>query len=352
MFRTVRAAVLATLCATAPVLAQDVSLMDGMSPREGVNPVVAAGTYAKPAPWKIGFSIWGFGNTWMIQMAQEAEFAASQNPKIQKFLVTNADSNPTKQIADIEDLVAQGIDALVIAPVSLTAVSPAIEKVTAAGIPVVIHSTAVDTDKYTVELQGDPIHFGKVMGDFLVQQLNGKGRIWVLRGQAGVSEDQLRYDGLVEALKGTDITISSEQHGDWSYDKGKQVCEALALSDPNPDGIWSSGAAMSHACIEVFQDLGLPLPPITGEGNNGFFGVWKAANATSMAAVFPPEQGAAAVRAAVALLEGRPLHHRYVGRPAPILQDRRDSFYRPDLNDNLWFPTGLPEAKLQEIFKK
>jgi len=331
----------------------EVFLMDGMVPREGDNRVIEAGTYAKEGPWKIGFSIWGFGNTWMIQMAEEARHAASENGTIEEFIFTNADSNPTKQIADIEDLIAQGVDALVIAPVSLSAVSPIIDKAHELGIPTVVHSTAVDTDNYTVDIQGDPHHFGKVMGDFLVEELGGEGNIWVLRGQAGVSEDLFRYEGLQMALEGQDgITISSEQHGDWAYDKGKQVCESLALSDPNPSGIWSSGAAMTHACMDVFTELGLPIPPISGEGNNGFFKVWKASGAKSMAAVFPPAQGAAAVRAAAALLAGEEIYHRYVGQPDPILQADMDQYLREDLNENLWFPSSLPEEKLQEIYGK
>lgn len=332
--------------------AEEPVLMKGLEVREGDNPVIPADTFKKDAPWKVGFSIWGFGNTYMIQMAEEAKYYASTNKDISNFIFTNADSKPAKQIADIEDLIAQGVDALVIAPISLNAVSAVIDRAAAAGIPVVVHSTAVDTDKYAVDLQGDPIHFGKVMGDFLVRELNGKGRIWVLRGQAGVSEDQFRYDGLTAALKGTDVTISSEQHGDWAYDKGKQVCESLALSDPNPDGIWSSGAAMSQACIDVFTELGLPIPPITGEGNNGFFRAWKTSGVKSMAAVFSPEQGAAAVRAAVSLLEGKELHHRYVARPEPILEDTRDQYFREDLNDNLWFPVSLPKEEMERIFKK
>jgi ribose transport system substrate-binding protein len=330
----------------------DVFLMDGMVPREGDNRIIEEGTFKKEGPWKIGFSIWGFGNTWMIQMAEEARYAASQNENVGDFIFTNADSNPAKQIADIEDMISQGVDAIVVAPVSLSAVSPIIDKATAAGIPVVVHSTAVDTDNYTVDIQGDPHHFGRVMGQFLVDELGGKGNIWVLRGQAGVSEDLFRYEGMQMALEGTDITISSEQHGDWAYDKGKQVCESLALSDPNPAGIWSSGAAMTHACMDVFVELGLPIPPISGEGNNGFFKVWKASGAKSMAAVFPPAQGAAAVRAAMALLEGNEMQHRYVGQPAPILQDQLDDYLREDLNENLWFPSSLPEEKLQEIYGK
>ena len=345
----VKLAVAATLMGSAANA--EVFLMDGMVPRDGDNRVIEAGKYAKDGPWKIGFSIWGFGNTWMIQMAEEARYAAEQNENVGEFIFTNADSSPTKQIADIEDLIAQGVDALVIAPISLSAVSPVIDKAHELGIPTVVHSTAVDTDNYTVDIQGDPHHFGKVMGDFLVDELKGEGNIWVLRGQAGVSEDLFRYEGLLMALEGQEgITISSEQHGDWAYDKGKQVCESLALSDPNPSGIWSSGAAMTHACMDVFTELGLEMPPMSGEGNNGFFKVWKASGAKSMAAVFPPAQGAAAVRAAAALLAGEEMMHRYVGRPDPILQPDLDKYLREDLNENLWFPSSLPEEKLQEIY--
>jgi ribose transport system substrate-binding protein len=102
--------------------------------------------------------------------------------------------------------------------------------------------------------------------------------------------------------------------------------------------------------MDVFIELGLPIPPISGEGNNGFFRVWKDSGAVSMAAVFPPAQGAAAVRAAMALLAGEEMMHRYVGQPDPILQDQLDDFLREDLNENLWFPTSLPEDVLQEIY--
>ena len=157
-------------------------------------------------------------------------------------------------------------------------------------------------------------------------------------------------NGMRKALAGSKITISSEQYGDWSYNKGKQVCESLMLSNPNPDGIWSSGGDMSRACAEVFKEFGKPVPPITGEGNNGFMRAWKTSGATSMAALFPSEQGAAGVRAAVALLSGESLHKRYVVRPAPVTKANFDQFYRADLNDNYWAPSTLSDADLKKFY--
>ncbi|MDR5837050.1 ABC transporter substrate-binding protein [Caballeronia sp. LZ034LL] len=346
--RTIVAAVL-SLTGIASQAAEPV-LMPGATVREGTNPMTAPNQYKKAAPWKIGFSIWGFGNTWMTQMVHETDAEAAKHKEIAKLVFADANSKPAKQIADIEDMIAQKVDAIIIAPVSYTALTPVIKKAVAAGIPVIVHSTEVDTDAYTTEIQGESLYFGQVGGKFLVDTLHGKGNIWVLRGQAGIAADTMRYDGLRKALAGSNIKIASEQYGDWSYNKGKQVCESLMLSNPNPDGIWSSGGDMSRACIEVFKEFGKPVPPITGEGNNGFMRAWKDSGANAMAAVFPSEQGAAGIRAAVALLNGESLHKRYVLRPAPITKANFAQFFRADLNDNYWAPSSLSDADLKKYY--
>ncbi|CAG9222469.1 Monosaccharide ABC transporter substrate-binding protein (CUT2 family) [Paraburkholderia tropica] len=325
-------------------------LMPGAIVREGNNPVTAPNQFKKAPPWRIGFSIWGFGNTWMTQMVHETDAEAAKHKEIGKLIFADANSKPAKQIADIEDMIAQKVDAIIVAPVSYTALTPVIKKAVAAGIPVIVHSTEVETDAYTTEIQGEALYFGEVGGKFLVDTLHGKGNIWVLRGQAGIAADTMRYDGLRKALAGSNIKIASEQYGDWSYNKGKQVCESLMLSNPNPDGIWSSGGDMSRACIEVFKEFGKPVPPITGEGNNGFMRAWKDSGANATAAVFPSEQGAAGIRAAVALLSGESLHKHYVLRPAPITKANFAQFYRPDLNDNYWAPSALSDADLKKFY--
>jgi ribose transport system substrate-binding protein len=344
-----------SLCAlfNLPAIAADVeatALMPGLTVRDGDNPMTTPDQFKKTGPWRIGLSIWGFGNTWMTQMTHESRYEASLHKEIKQLVFADAQSKPAKQIADIEDMIAQKVDAIIIAPVSYTALTPVIEKAVAAGIPVIVHSTEIDTDKFTVEIQGDAKHFGEVGGKFLADTLHGKGNIWVLRGQAGIAADTKRYEGLLDGIKGTGIKIASEQYGDWSYNKGKQVCEALMLSNPDVDGIWSSGGDMSRACIDVFKEFGRPVPPITGEGNNGFLKAWKDSGATSMAALFPSQQGSAGIRAAIALLEGKSLHKRYVALPDPVTKASFDQYYRPDLNDNYWVPSGLPEDQLKKLY--
>lgn len=347
------AALLATTVMTAPAFAEDVALMDGVTARAENNPSVPAGKYKKDGPWVIGMSHFGVNaNTWTVQVAHETEGAAAADKRINKMIILDAGFDQKKQVADIEDLIAQKVDAIIVQPVTSTSADASIAKAIAAGIPVVLHTGKTEGQDYTTEIQGGAEHFGSVMADFLKEELGGKGNIWVLRGLAGHPEDINRYKGMQQSFEGTEFNITQEAAGSWQYDNAKKLCETFYLNDPNVDGIWSSGADMSRACVDVFKQFGAKVPPITGEGNNGFFGQWINDGLTSISAEYSPAQGAAGVRAAVALLEGKELKKHYDYNPVGWDLEKTKTYYRDDLSANVWWPTELSEEKLQELYSK
>lgn len=344
-----------TVCLATAAVAQDtnVKLMEGAAPRLGDERMTAPNQFKKAGPWKIGMSHFGVNaNTWTVQMAHEAESASKQDPQIGQFILLDANINAAKQAADIDALIAQKVDALIITPLTPTSADAGIVKAAAAGIPVIVHTGLTETESYSVDLQGGGQNYGKVMGEFLVKELNGKGNIWVLRGLPNHPEDINRYRGLLESLEGTNVKILAEDSGKWQYDDAKRVCETFFQEYPTVDGIWSEGADMSRACMDVFAAHGVAVPPITGEGGNGFFKQWTQSGARAIAAEYGPEQGAAGVRAAIALLEGKVLHKRYVYEPRGWDVEKAKSYYRDDLADNVWFPTSLTEAELKAIYSK
>jgi ribose transport system substrate-binding protein len=333
--------------------AQDVILMDGVTPAPGDNPLTEADKYKKDCGWTIGMSDFGVNaNTWTVQVAHESQAAADAESCIEKFILLDANFDQKKQLADIEDLIAQGVDAISVQPVTSTSADASIEKAIAAGIPVVLHTGRIESTAYTTEIQGGAEHYGKVMGDWLVDKVGNDGKIWAVRGLAGHPEDVNRYNGLLQAIEGTNIQIIAEQNADWVYDKGRKVCETLYLNDPNVDGIWSSGADMTRACVDVFKQFGAQIPPITAEGNNGFMGQWIAAGYDSVIAEYSPAQGAAGVRAAIALLEGKQLYKHYDYNPPGRDIEWAKEYYRDDLSANVWWPSSLSEEKLQELYHK
>ena len=324
---------------------------------EGVQPTAEAKVVeAKPSEkdsFTIGFSNISLVNTWRSQMVEEATYRASQFEDIANFIVTDAGGQANKQIADVEDLIARGVDALLVAPASETALNSVLDRAHEAGIPTIIFETNATPSNYTVKILADDNFFGAAGAEFLAEAMGGEGKIFALRGFAGMSVESARWAAVEEVLAGYEnITIADAAFGDFSYDKGKQVCESLLIAHPDVDGVWSSGGAMTQACIEVFQENGIDLVPMTGESNNGFLKIWSETGIESIAPVTPTWVGAEAVVAAVKLLRGEEVMSDYIIRPEPITADKIDEYYQPDLNDSYWTGSILPQERLLEIYGK
>lgn len=355
IWKTLLCASLLTIAAALPdrpAIAGDVELLPPGLMAPSTTETVPAGKFKKDPPWTIGMSWPGVGNTWIVQTIQEIKYAGSHDPHIKEFRFVEANWQPAKQVADIEDLMAHKVDALIIAPIAIDLVKAQVEAAAAAGIPVIVFSPGGTFTSATVSVYGGGEAFGRTGGEFLRDKLHGKGTIWVFRGIAGSGEEIARYNGLRGAIKGTDIKIGAEVYGDWNYAKGKQLCENLVASGQPVDGIWFSGADMTRACFDVFKEIGKPLVPMTGEANNGFLRAWKNAGADSVGPIFTPGLGPAMVRAAIALLEGQQMYKAYYSDPKPVTAANFAQYYRPDLNDAFWFPSTLPENMIMDMFKK
>lgn len=343
-FLTPIAASAASATNAAPLLPDSLVVPDSTT-------MVPAGKFKKDKPWVVGVSWPGLGNTWLVQAIQNIKYTVGQNPNITSLHFLDAGWQPAKQVSDIEDLMADKVDVLIIFPISPELVKAQVAAAAAAGIPVVVLGTdGIPAPDATVSIYAGGLAFGQVGGEFLKQQLHGKGVIWAFRGEPGSTEDQERYQGMLNALKGTDIKVSTVVYGAWNYAKSKGLCENLVASGQPVDGIWSSGAEMTHACVDVFKELGKPLVPMTGEGNNGFLGLWKKDKLDSVGAVYTPDLGVATVNAAVDLLEGKSLYTTYISDPPPITSANIDKYYKPDLNDNYWVPSTLPMSMIKKEF--
>jgi ribose transport system substrate-binding protein len=331
--------------------AGDVELGTGLVPKAGAQKT-AKNQFKRKAPWKIAISMPGAGNSWIVQMFEETKYAASKDKRISEFVVADAEWNPAKQVADLEDMLTKDVDAIIVWPVTPTALGAIVDKIAARGVAVITSGPIEGTNRQATEFTFGRDAFGRVGGEFLVKELKGKGTVWMIRGVAGVAEEEFRYQGAVSAFKGTDIKIGAEEYGDWSYAKGKKVCENLVMSGKPVDGIWFSGAEMTKGCLEVFQEFKKPLVPMTAECSNGFIRVWKESGVKSVLPIYPSPIGQSTVRAAVALLEGKQLYSDYYCDLPPITEENRDEYYRPDLSDNYWVPCELPEAKIKELYGK
>ena len=254
------------------------------------------GKFKKDPPFKIGFSYHGGGIDYDIQCDQAIRWLAEKEygGLIGKLYMTDANFDVAKQQADVEDMIAKGIDGLIISPVSPSAEISMIDKLVDKGMPVIIVLSEYDGKKFTAYRATNGQEFGRVGAEWMVQQLikkNGsaKGSIIALHGVPGAGAEIARWDrgALPVFKKYPGIKIVGEGSGKWAYDEGKRVVTSLLAASPKVDGIWSCGGQMSLAAAEVCADNGRYDCIISGEDYNGLFKFWIANKSKGFSCISP-----------------------------------------------------------------
>ncbi len=186
----------------------------------------------------IGISLGSLGNPFFIALAKGAEFEAKKtNPNV-KLLTFGYDYDLGKQVNQIDNFIAAGVDLILLNPGDVKALKPAITKAQAAGIKVV----AVDTyaDGADAAVTTDNVQAGQIACQFFIDKLGMKGNVIIENGPQ-VSSVVDRVNGCKAALaKAPDMKIlSSDQDGKGQRDAGLTVMKSLLTRFPKVDAIFT-----------------------------------------------------------------------------------------------------------------
>ncbi len=307
--------------------------------------------------WTIGYDIYFVGNTWSVQLAEEFKAAAARNSdQIANVVYTESEGRVDKQINNIEDMIAKGVDAIILTPNSPSALAPVVEEAMNDGIKVILCAAKVDTTDYTSLVTVDDTEFGKVGAEWLAKQLGGKGKIIMLNGIPGISVNEERIQGAMSVFdQYPDIQIVGQAAADWDYAKAKTAVSNLLAANPQIDGVWSQGGAMTLGAIEAFQAANRPLVPMTGEDNNGFLKKWAELAPTgfeSVAVSKPTWLSAESLTIALDALNGQQVTKDNILPPPLITNANLSQYVRPDLPDSFWTQTRLSDAQIQQLFSR
>ena len=306
----------------------------------------------------IGFSNFGVGNSWRVQM--EAEFRARadqlvQEGVIKEYFMTDSNGDIEKQIADIKGFIEKGCDATIITAASPDTLSPVCEEAMAAGIVVISFDNYVTTDNITAKVGIDEIEFGKRGAQWLVDQLGGSGNIIVLNGIEGTGVNTMRNDGAMSVFaEYPGIIILDDVNAGWDYDQAKTAVEGFLSVYPLIDGVWSQGGAMTQAALDAFIAAGRPLVPMSGEANNGLLKAWKENlenGFNSIAPCSPTSMSADALDTAIKALNGKIVHLNTIISLPVITSDTLDDYVRMDLPDSFWNYTILTSEQIDALYK-
>jgi ribose transport system substrate-binding protein len=251
----------------------------------------------------IGVSNTVQGNGWREEMICSIKAQAAASGEVASLNIAHRNTDPAGQLEDIRNLIAAGVDAIIVNAADTEAISPAVKEATDAGIVVISVDSAVSEPTAYV-LENNQTDYGRIGAEWLFETLGGEGNVFYMRGLAGHSADDDRDTGFQEALANyPGITIVNEVHTDWSQDKGSQQMLDMIASGTPIDGVWTSG--IDNVIVDAYVDSGEPLVPIVGADNAGFVTQLATVDGLVGAAVTNPGTvGGAAVTLALQILNG------------------------------------------------
>jgi len=189
-------------------------------------------------------------------IAKTQEYAAKWFPKMEVF-VADGRGDAATQTGQVDDLIARGIDVLIISPADAAALAGAVDRATAAGIKVIAADRSVQTTVSSY-VGADNVDTGLVAGKAAVEILGGKGNVVELAGSLGASPTIDRAKGFRDAIAGSEIKIIDSQSGDYDRAKGLKVMEDL-LQKYGPGEInlvFTHNDQMSFGAIQAIKEAG------------------------------------------------------------------------------------------------
>ena len=207
---------------------------------------------------RIAISIPSADHGWtggVVYWAQRAKADIEKaHPGVEVVISTAASAEA--QVAEVENLLIQGIGALVILPHEPGALTPICRKVSAEGVPIVVVDRGLTEPVQRVEVVGDNPGFGRVGAERIVEALGGEGRIAVMEGIAcQVNTDRVEAFR-AEIARHPGLQVVAQDRADWSTEKGYALMEAFLQKHDRIDAVWAGDDDVLLGAIKACRDMG------------------------------------------------------------------------------------------------
>jgi ribose transport system substrate-binding protein len=163
-----------------------------------------------------------------------------------------AESDVQAQITQIEDLIAQGVSGIALAPTDPNALAPVVDAAKAAGIPVVFVDTQGINEGVTFIGTNNAVG-AALAADYMCKNLPAGSEVAILQGLISQSTGQARAEGSKKGLTDCGLKVVAEQTAEWDRAKGLSVTENIITGNPNIKGIFGSNDNMALGAVEALK---------------------------------------------------------------------------------------------------
>ena len=250
------------------LLSPELISADNLMEAERIGEVPGMEAAAAPAaapsePLSIAFSIPGLNFPFFVHMEQQIRDEAEQIGNIE-IVTLDGQDNTTKQVADLEAVIAIGYDGLIVSPRTADALAPVIQQVIDAGIPVMTIDRSVGgVNGLLGHVGADNVIGGEAQGQAILDLFPDGASIIELLGTPGSSPAIDRSTGLHNIIDPVEsIEVVCQQTGEFNRDRGLTVTENCLSSNPDVAAIVAANDDMALGAIEAVQARGLEIPII------------------------------------------------------------------------------------------
>ena len=220
--------------------------------------IAFSGADAQAKKVKIGVSMALFDDAWLTYVREDIAKWGAAHKDVQLTIV-DAKNDPAIQTGQVENFLAQKMDALVVMPPDASAVEPITKMVTAAKVPLVYLNRQVENLPPGVVYVGSrSINAGIFEMTELGRLMGGKGNIVLMLGELAHEASRNRTAGIKQVIKEKypDIHIIAEQAADWKRDEGKTLMENWLASGKKIDGVASTNDEMALGALLAIKAAG------------------------------------------------------------------------------------------------
>jgi ribose transport system substrate-binding protein len=229
--------------------------------------LVAAGCGPTPAPapeeeakeFTIGVANFLLGAPYFVAMSDAAEEEGAYYENV-TVITTDGQGDAEKMTSDVDDLLAKGVDGILINAGPIEALPAALDAAAEAGIPVVMvdRLLVTESDKYVSWIGPNNYQIGVQDGQYIVDRLGGEGLLLDIRG--GPADNTIglaRTNGMLSVVEQSNIeVVMAPDFGGWSTDGGFTIMEDMLAKYDKIDVVFCENDSMCLGAQKAIEDAG------------------------------------------------------------------------------------------------
>jgi inositol transport system substrate-binding protein len=211
-----------------------------------------------PAKVKIGATIAFFDDIFENNLREAMTNWAKAHPDVD-LAILDARNDTAQQVSQVENFLAQGMDAVVIQPVDTAATSPMTKALIKAGKPLVyVNRPPANLPKEVMYVGSNALESGIMNMEELGKCMGGKGNLAILMGELSNEAAIARTDGIKKVVKEKfpDIKVTREQTANWRRAEAKTVMENWLASGQEIDGVAANNDEMAIGALQAIKAAG------------------------------------------------------------------------------------------------